>query len=225
MKRFWQEVAVVDGEVRLDGRPLRTPGRSPLAIPYPRLADAVAHEWRSVEGDVDPRGMPLTGLANAAVDRIAPAPGPFAQGLARYGETDLLYYRAEGPAELIERQHAAWAPLLDWARDRYDVHFDLVAGVMHRPQPSATVKRLVEAVCARSPFELAGLSPIVTVTGSLIAGLAVLEGAVNAAAAWHAARVDDDWQAEHWGEDELATRVRDAHRADFDAGVRFLSLL
>jgi chaperone required for assembly of F1-ATPase len=225
MKRFWREVTVEGGEVRLDGRPVRTPGRAPLAIPSPRLAAAIAGEWRGVEDEIDPCAMPLTGLANAAIDRIAADPAPFAAGLARYGESDLLYYRADSPAELVARQHAAWDPLLDWARRRYDVHFEVTAGVIHRPQPEATVARLAEAVAARTAFELAGLSPIVTVTGSLVAALAMLEGAADAETVWRAAQVDEDWQAERWGEDELAARARDARRADFDAGARFLALL
>ena len=225
MKRFWREVSVEDGEVRLDDRPVRTPGRAPLAIPYPRLTKAIAEEWRAVEGDIDPRAMPLTGLANAAIDRIAPDPAPFAAGLAKYGESDLLCYRAESPAELVARQQAAWDPLLDWAQRRYDVHFTVTAGIIHAPQPAATIARLAEAVAARNAFELAGLSPIVTTTGSLVAALALLEGAADAATVWRAAEVDEDWQAEQWGEDDLARRARDAHRADFDAGARFLSLL
>jgi chaperone required for assembly of F1-ATPase len=225
MKRFWQKVSVTDGAVALDGRPVRTPGRAPLTIPFPRLAEAIANEWRAVEGEIDPRAMPLTGLANAAIDRIAPDSRAFAAGLARYGDSDLLYYRADSPAELIARQRAAWDPLLDWARTRYDVHFTVTAGVMHRPQPEATVTRLGEAVAARTSFELASLSPVVTVTGSLVAALALLEGAADAEAVWHAARVDDDWQVEQWGEDEIAIRARDAHRADFHAGARFLKLL
>ena len=116
MKRFWQTVSIERGEVMLDGRPVRTPGRVPLAVPYPSLAGAIADEWRAVSGEIDPRAMPLTGLANAAIDRIAPDPGAFAEGLARYGESDLLCYRADGPAALVDRQHAAWDPLLDWAR-------------------------------------------------------------------------------------------------------------
>jgi len=225
VKRFWQAVAVEGGEVRLDGRPVRTPGRAPLVIPCPRLSEAIADEWRAVEGEIDPRAMPLTGLANAAIDRIAPDPAAFAAGLARYGESDLLCYRADGPAELVARQRAAWDPLLDWARGRYDVHFEVTAGIMHRAQPPATIARLAEAVAARTPFELAGLSPVVTVTGSLVAALALLEGAADADTVWRAARIDEDWQAEHWGEDEIAARARDAHRADFDAGARFLALL
>lgn len=225
MKRFWKDVTVADGGLALDGRPVRTPGRALLVLPTPQLAEAVAEEWRGVGDTLDPRAMPLTGLANAAIDRIAPDPASFAAGLARYGESDLLYYRAEDPAPLVARQAAVWDPLLDWARGRYDVHFTLATGVMHRAQPEATVARLAEAIGARAAFELAGLSPVVTVSGSLIAALALIEGAADGATVWCAAQVDDDWQVERWGEDELAARIRATHKADFDAGVRFVSLL
>ncbi|KRC81232.1 ATP12 family chaperone protein [Sphingomonas sp. Root241] len=226
MKRFWKHVTIEPGNgIALDGKPVRTPGRAPLALPTPQLAEAVAGEWRTVRETVDPRAMPLTGLANAAIDRIAPDTAAFAAGLAAYGESDLLYYRAEGPPPLVERQRAAWDPLLEWARGRYDVHFETTAGVMHRAQPAATVARLREAVAALDAFRLAGLSPLVTVSGSLVAALALLEGAADRETVWRAAEIDEDWQAEQWGEDELAVQARDAHRADFDAGARFLGLL
>lgn len=229
MKRFWKEVSVApegdDFGILLDGRLVRTPGRVALALPNAALAEAIAEEWRAVDGEIDPRAMPLTGLANAAIDRIAPALPAFAAGLAAYGASDLLYYRAESPEPLIARQAAAWDPLLDWARGRYDIHFEIASGVMPTTQPDATIARLGEAVAARTAFELAGLSPIVTVTGSVIAALALLEEAADAETVWRAARIDDDWQVEQWGEDDLATRTTQAHRADFDAGVRFLSLL
>ncbi len=229
MKRFWKDVTVEPAPegyaLRLDARPVRTPGRALLALPNEELAEAVAAEWRDAGQDVDPRAMPLTGLANAAIDRIAPDAAAFAAGLAVFGESDLICYRAEGPPQLVERQAARWDPLLDWARHRYDVHFETVTGVMHRPQPPATLARLAEAVRALDTFRLAGLSPLVTVSGSLVAALALLEGAVDAETVWAAARVDEDWQAEQWGEDDLAIRTRDAHRMDFDAGARFLSLL
>jgi chaperone required for assembly of F1-ATPase len=225
MKRFWKEVTVENGQVALDGKPVRTPGRVPLALPTPALAAAVADEWRAVGGTIDPRAMPLTGLANAAIDRIAPAPAPFAAGLAAYGESDLLYYRAEDPEPLVARQAESWDPLLDWARSRYDVHFETTAGVMHKAQPEATTTRLAEAVAALDGFHLAGLSPLVTVSGSLVGALALLEGAVSAETLWQAAHVDELWQAEQWGEDELAVQARDARRVDFEAGARFLGLL
>ncbi|MFE8584752.1 ATP12 family chaperone protein [Sphingomonas sp. NCPPB 2930] len=226
MKRFWTNVGVdADRVVRLDDRPVRTPGRAPLALPTPALAEAVAGEWRAVEETVDPRAMPLTGLANAAIDRIGADPAPFAQGLARYAETDLLCYRADSPPELVERQDRVWNPLLDWARDRYDVHFTLVSGIMHRPQPDATVDRLAQAVAALDAFRLAALSPVVTITGSLVLALALLEGAAEPDAVWIAAHVDEDFQAEIWGEDYLAIEARDGKRREFDAAVRFLAAL
>lgn len=226
MKRFWTEVTVdADRVVALDGRPVRTPGRTALALPTAALADAIAAEWRAVEGEVDPRGMPLTGLANAAIDRVAADPAIFAAGLAAYGESDLLCYRADTPAELVARQAAAWNPPLDRARARYDVHFVVTSGIMHAAQPIATVARLGEAVRALDGFALAALSPVVTITGSLVLALALAERTMAPDAIWAAAHVDEDWQAERWGEDALATAALAAKRAEFVAAVRFLAAL
>ena len=226
MRRFWSEVAIdSDRVVRLDDRPVRTPGRVPLALPTPALAEAVADEWRAVGETIDPRAMPLTGLTNAAIDRVSPDPAGFALGLAAYADSDLLYYRADQQPELAARQAALWDPLLDWARKRYDVHFEPVAGIVHHAQPAATVQRLTDAVAAQPAFALAPMSPLVTITGTLVGALALAEGAVDADGLWNAAHVDEDWQAEQWGEDSLATQTRAYHRRDFDAAVRFLSLL
>ena len=229
MKRFWKEVEVVEGgaghAILLDGRPVQTPGRFALALPDTALADAVADEWRAVAGEIDPRAMPLTGLANVAIERIAPDPRPFVANDVAYAEADLLCYRAEAPATLIARQETAWDPMLDWARGRYDIHFAVVHGISHRRQPPTTIARLGEAVAACDAFALAALTPIVTVTGSLVAALALREAAFDAQTIWHACRVDPDWQAEHWGEDALAADAARAHRADFDAGARLIALL
>ncbi|MDQ4088573.1 MAG: ATPase, partial [Pseudomonadota bacterium] len=207
MKRFYKDVAVVRGEIRLDQRLVKTPARNPLTLPGERLAQAVAAEWQAQGERVDPRTMPLTGLANAAIDRVAPDQEAFAAGLARYGESDLLCYRAEGPARLVERQAAIWDPLLAWARHRYDIDFEVACGVMHRPQARAALDRLSHAVRARSAFELAGLSPLVTISGSLIIGLALAEGAISVDEAWAAAALDEHWQAEQWGEDAEAAQA------------------
>ena len=226
MKRFWTQVAIdADRVVTLDGRPVRTPGRAPLALPTDAVAAAVAEEWRAVTDTIDPRAMPLTGLANAAIDRIAPDPAVFAAGLAAYGETDLLYYRAQSPDALIARQEAAWDPWLDWARTRYDVHFATTAGIMHQAQPPATLARLGEAVAALDPFHLAGLSPVVTITGSLILALALVERAGDPDTLWTAANIDEDFQAELWGEDALAAQALANKRRDYDAAVAFLATL
>lgn len=226
MKRFWTDVGIDEARVvTLDGRPVRTPGRVPLALPTAALAEAVAAEWRAVPETIDPRRMPLTGLANAAIDRIGPDPASFAAGLARYGESDLLCYRADGPDDLVARQAAAWDPPLAWARARYDVHLELATGIIHRAQPAATIRRLADAVAALDAFTLAGLSPLVTISGSLILGLALVDGAMAPADIWAAANLDEDWQAERWGNDPLAADAREARRRDFDGAVRFLEAL
>ena len=225
MKRFWTDVTVAEGAVLLDGRPVRTPARAALILPNAGLAEAVADEWRAVEGDIDPRAMPLTGLSNAAIDRVAPDTAVFAAALAQYAETDLLCYRAENPPELAARQAMIWDPLIDWARRRYDVGFAVTAGIVHQAQAPETVARLSAAVAARSAFELAALSPIVTIGGSLVVGLMLAEHAIDADAAFDATHLDELWQAELWGEDWMAADARALRRQDFLKSAQLLALL
>jgi chaperone required for assembly of F1-ATPase len=229
MKRFWKTAEAAredDGwAIRLDGKPLRTPARAPLKVPGEALAQAIAEEWRAAGETVDPRAMPLTGLANAAIDRVAPDKSAFAAGLARYAEADLACYRAEGPRPLIERQAASWDALLGWARRRFDVDFVTTTGLMHVAQPQATVERLTHAVAMLDAFQLAGLSPLVTIGGSLVAALALIEKAMTAEQAWEAASVDERWQIEQWGADAEAVTALANRREDFLAAGRFLELL
>jgi chaperone required for assembly of F1-ATPase len=229
VKRFWTEVSIepVDGgwAIRLDGRPVRTPARAELAVPTRALAEAIADEWRSVDGAIDPRAMPLTGLSNAAIDRVAPDRRAFAGGLARYAEADLACYRADRPPDLVERQTNAWEFLLGWARRRFDVDFSATSGLMHVPQPQATVERLAYEVGALDPFRLAGLSPLVTIGGSLVAALAVLEKAITPAEAWDSVGIDEHWQLEQWGSDSEAETALENRRRDFLAAAGFLALL
>jgi chaperone required for assembly of F1-ATPase len=229
VKRFWTsaEIAATDDgwTVALDGRPIRTPARALLQIPSETLAEAIAAEWSAVEAKVDPRSMPLTGLTNAAIDRIAPAKDAFAAGIAKYAEADLACYRAEGPQGLVDRQAASWGVLLAWARRRYDVDFATTTGIIHVPQPSATVERLAHAVAALDAFRLAALSSLVTIGGSLIAALAVLEDALSAEEAWAAVSVDDAWQLEQWGSDAEAEAALAGRHQAFLAAAEFLELL
>jgi chaperone required for assembly of F1-ATPase len=224
-RRFWREVSVVDRGIWLDDKPLRTPARADLRLPTDALAAAVAEEWRTADGAIDPGAMPLTGLANAAIDRIAPDVPAFAAVLGRYAESDLLCYRADHPASLLARQGEHWDAPLDWARRRYDVDFVVTAGLLPVDQPAVTVKRLAAAVAAYDAFRLAGLSPLITLSGSLVLALALAEGALTEEQAWEAAELDQIWQAEHWGEDTLATAAREDKRRDFRAAARFLALL
>lgn len=226
MKRFYDTAeADGDGRILLDGRPVKTPGRADLAASSRSLAGAIADEWAAQGEMIDPRAMPLTGLANAAIDRIAPDAAAFVRGLSAYGESDLLYYRAEGPAPLVSRQAERWDPILAWAQQRYDAVFETTAGIVPMKQPEESVARLACAVADRTPFQLAGLSPLVTISGSLLIALALAEGALTLADAWDAATLDEQWQAEQWGEDAEAVAALAARHRDFSAAARFLALL
>ena len=229
MKRVWKQADAVERDcgwgVELDGKPLRTPARDLLTVPTKALAEAIASEWNEVGDKIDPGTLPLTGLANAAVDRVAPDKEAFAKGVARYAEADLACYRAEGPSALVDRQTESWDALIGWGRRRFDVDFRTTRGIVHVDQPAATVDRLSHAVAALDPFRLAGLSPLVTISGSLLAALGVLEGTLMPDQAWDAVTVDDRWQLEQWGSDAEAEAAIDNRRRDFMAAARFLELL
>ncbi len=229
MKRFWKQATAAreDGgwTIQLDGKLVRTPARRLLTVPTERLAQAIAGEWNLAGETIDPRTMPLTGIANAAIDQVATDPGSFSTGLASYGESDLACYRAERPRELVARQEKSWDQLLAWARRRFDVDFRTTSGIVHVAQPEETVHRLAHAVASLDPFRLAGLSPLVTIGGSLVAALAIAEGQVSAEQAWGAVTIDEQWQSEQWGADVEAEAALEAKRSDFFAAAQFLELL
>ncbi len=229
MKRFWANVALDETtggwSISLDQRPLKTPARETLVVAHRELAEAIADEWRACGEEIDPRAMPLTGLANAAIDHVAPSPARFAADLAQYAEGDLLCYRAEHPPKLVAAQAAAWDPLLDWARRRFAVEFIVTGGIVHVPQPADTIGRLTGALPQAAPFALAALSPIVTIGGSLVTALALFERAIAVDAAWAAVSLDDRWQIEQWGADDEAVASLANRQTDFAAAARFLELL
>lgn len=230
MKRFWttasqRPAAGSDGyEILLDGRPVRTPGRAPLIVPTAALADAIAAEWDRQGDRVDPAAMPLTGLANAAIDLATPDPVAFAAPLVAYADADLLAYREARDAALTARQAAAWDPLLHWAEDRWGIAFALAAGIVPVTQPATTRAALARAVETASPWTLAALHPLVTIGGSLVAALALVDGAISRDAAWDAVTLDETYQEERWGVDAEAVRERANRRAAWDAAADFLRL-
>ncbi len=229
MKRFYTAAHVIGDAapfgIALDARGLRTPARAPLELPSRALADAIAAEWNAQGDTVAPRSMPMTGLANAAIDRVAADRDGFAAGLAAFAENELLAYRADAPGVLVARQAEHWDPWLDWGRRRYDIDFVVVTGIMHRPQPPATLARIAAAYRAFDAFRLAALHPVVTITGSAILGLAVAEAAIDAETAWQVSHLDELWQAEQWGKDPLAEAGHAVRQADLAAAVAMLHRL
>ena len=216
MKRFWTEASVAQAagayRVLLDGRPVRLPGGAPLTLPNAALAAAIAAEWQAAGGqnggEMGWEMVPLTRLAGTAQERIVPDPGAVIDALARYGETDLLCYRAERPAALVERQARLWQPWLDWAERHYGARLVPVCGIAYRPQDPAAPAALRRALEAYHPLALAALGVAVPALGSLVLGLALAEGAIAPGLAHEAATLDQAFQAEQWGEDpEMARRL------------------
>ena len=232
MKRFWSEVSVEAAEagcggfaIRLDRRPVRTPAKAPCLLPTRALAEAVAAEWAAVEGGVDPAAMPLTRAANSAIDRVIPERAAVAAIIAGYGETDLICYRAPHPQALARRQAEAWDPLLAWVAQALGAPLVSAEGVVHVAQPPESLARLGAAVRAHGPWELTALHDLVSISGSLVIGLAVSHGRLDAATAWPLSRIDEDWQIEEWGEDDEAAALAGRRRADFASAARLLELV
>lgn len=219
MRRFWTRVQVepLAGGLglQLDDRPILTPSKARLIVPTRKLAEAIAAEWRGVGARVVPRAMPFTRAANAAVDRVAPSPAPLAQGIAEYGRHDLLCYRAATPPELLERQRQGWDPLLDWAATALNAPLHVTTGITPIPQPKASLAALATRTALCDPFALTALGEMVSLSGSLILGLAVIEARLLPEAAWAVAQIDDGFQTERWGADDEAQAAARLRRTDF----------
>jgi chaperone required for assembly of F1-ATPase len=213
-RRFYDNVAVEGGAegfaVQLDGKPVRTPARRPLAAPALALAEALAAEWNEQREVVDPAVMPLTRLANSIIDGVAQAPQPVADEIAQYLGSDLVFYRSEGPQALVERQARQWDPIITWARDVLGARFVLAAGVMFVEQPDAALAAAKSAIPADA-WRLGAVSSLTTLTGSALLAIAMLRGRLSVDEAWAAAHLDEDWNMEFWGRDERALERR-AHR-------------
>lgn len=225
LRRFWQAAEVIrkdDGfHVRLDGRPVRTPGKRVLSLPTEEMAEAIAEEWRAQEKMVDPRTMPWTRSANSALDKVSVQREEVIDHLVGYAETDLLSYRAEGPEELVARQIASWDPLLDWLKQRYDAALAVTSGVMPVPQEQEMISRLRQTMVPMSDFALTGFHDLVTLPGSFVIGLAAANELQPIEDLWSRSRIDEIFQAEEWGHDEEAEEVAERKRRDFLHAYRF----
>ncbi len=227
-KRFYKTAEMAEEAggfaLRLDGKRAMTPGRRPLAVPHAHLAEAIAAEWMGQGEFIDPAAMPVTRLANSAIDGVAARLAEVQGEVMGYAGTDLLYYRAGTPAGLVARQSEAWDPMLRWAEKRFGVNFVLAEGVMHVAQPEVTLEALRGAVADYGdPFRLAGLALATTLTGSALMALMLAEGALDVEAAWAAANVDEDWNIKEWGEDAEAAARRARRFRDFRAAALALS--
>ncbi|MBL6428289.1 MAG: ATPase [Maritimibacter sp.] len=225
-KRFWKETRAdaCDGgyTVYLDTRTVRTPAKAAFVVPSRALAEAIALEWDAQADKIDPSTMPMTRTANSAIDKVRLQHAEVADLLAAYGDSDLTCYRADTPAELVARQAEAWDPLLDWADETFGARLEPRIGIMHAPQDSGALTRLGALVHDLDPFRLAAFHDLVSLSGSLIIALAVMHGRIDPETGWAISRIDENWQAELWGEDEEAAEHAALKRQAFlDAALFF----
>jgi chaperone required for assembly of F1-ATPase len=227
-RRFYDKAgtaAAAEGyAVRLDGKPVRTPARRSLAAPSPALAQAIAEEWDAQRDVIDPAKMPLTRLANAIIDGVADQPHAVAAEVGKYLTSDLLFYRAGGPRELRERQTRHWDPILAWARDELGAPFTLGEGVIHVAQPHDALTA-ARAAIPEDTWQLGAVHVVTTLTGSALLALALLRGRLTAEEVWLAAHVDEDWNMEQWGRDEMALERRAFRFAELQAAETVLRCL
>jgi chaperone required for assembly of F1-ATPase len=232
--RFYREATVGPLEngvfpVLLDGRAVRTPARRPLASPSVALTSRLAAEWDAQSERIDPASMPLTRLANSIIDGVADGPQPVADEIAHYLASDLLFYRAEGPAGLVAAQSAHWDPLIAWAQEALGARFMLAEGVMFVAQP----ERAIAAVRAAIPqdgslqdiWRLGAVHVVTTLCGSALLALALLRGRLSADEVWAAAHVDEDWNTAQWGRDDLALERRAFRRREMQAAATVVELV
>ncbi|GFE65143.1 ATP12 family chaperone protein [Litoreibacter roseus] len=227
-KRFWKKSDVVDVDggfgIVLDDRPLRTPAKSSLVLPTRDMATEVAREWDAQDGKIEPLTMPFTRSANAAVDKVATQHAEVVDLLAAYGDADLICYRADGPEGLVHRQAEHWDPLVDWAATDLKAPLCVQLGVMHEPQAPDSLARLRTQVAALDAFQLTAFHDLVSLSGSLVIGLAAIKGFETPEQLWTISRIDEDWQIEQWGEDEEASELAETKRNSFLHAHRFYTL-
>ena len=227
MKRFYKTVSIAptDGgfAVLLDGKPVKTPSRHSLLLPTERLALAVAQEWRMQGDDVVATSMPLLRLSNTVIDGVAANRDGVITAILRFGENDLLCYRAHQPPDLAQRQREGWDPLLDWARLRFSARMIVAHGLNHVDQSPDALAALREPLQDFDAFTLVGLHVIASITGSLILALAVAEGYIPGAYAFELSRIDETYQAEKWGEDAEAQKRTAALAHELDKAVELIA--
>lgn len=232
MKRFWDQVTIRRDDaghaILLDNRPMHLPGGGILLVGPAGLAEAIADEWRlaggAKGGEMSFADTPLTRLAGTAQSRIAPDPDPTIDAIARYGETDLLCYRAEYPAELVERQAREWQPWLDWVARDHDAPLRVTAGIAHVKQHHDSIAALRRAVAGLDAYALAALGIAVPAMGSLVLGLGLAAGRLDAAGAHALGMLDELFQETQWGTDAEAVARRRNVAADIALAERMISL-
>jgi chaperone required for assembly of F1-ATPase len=182
----------------------------------------MAAEWQAQRDVIDPMTMPVTRLANSVIDGVTGRVEAVVEDIAKYFETDLLFYRAGHPEALVAREAAHWDPVLFWAAETLGAHFILTEGIVHVRQPDPAIAA-ARAALPSDPWAVGALHVITTLTGSALLALALMRGRLDADEVWAAAHVNEDWNSEQWGADEEAAARQAARLSDFRAAAAVLA--
>ncbi|MFM7344579.1 MAG: ATP12 family chaperone protein [Tagaea sp.] len=215
--------------VSLDGKKLKTPAGTEIAVASRALAEAMVAEWetrvpRGKAPKIDFAKLPLTRIVGTALDRIPPKRDAIIDELIAHAETELLCFRAAEPASLVERQARVWQPLLDWLALAYDAPLIVSHSIAAPDQPPSSLASLRKALAAMDDLKLAGIGVTVAATGSLVTSLALADGRIDSSQAFDACELDATFQIERWGEDSESTARRAGVRAELVVAERFFTL-
>jgi len=229
-KRFYKETGVIESAgglhgVGLDGRPVKTPAGGELAVSSRPLAEAMAAEWQAQAETIDPHSMPLCKLSATAIDRLVNNRDEVIGITLKIAETDLLCYRAEEPADLVQRQQTSWQPELDWAREELSAELAVTTGILPINQPENALLALQAAMSELDDFPLMGVTNAAAAAGSLILAFGMQRGRLTASAMFEKSVLEEKHQMEIWGEDQEALERHQRIKADIEDSARFLELL
>lgn len=229
-KRFYENVGTEEREggfsITLDGKAVKTPAKNFLMLPTREAAELVVAEWAGQGEFINPATMPVTKLANTAIDAVSNSLAEVFDEIVRFAGTDMLCYRADGPKELIDRQAHRWDPVLSWVATAHGARFFLVEGVMHQEQPAEAIAAFARALERyRDPFLTSCLNVVTTLTGSAVLALAYADGAYEIDEVWSLAHIDEDWTVEHWGTDAEAEARRAARYAEYASAAALFQAL
>jgi chaperone required for assembly of F1-ATPase len=225
-RKFYKSVEVADSNaILLDGKSIKTPMKHALVLPNRSLADAVAAEWVAQDKVIDPETMPLTKLANTALDRATAEREHVVKEIVEYAGSDLVCYWADRPPELVQLQRKHWQPMLDWANTALNTDFTHASSITHITQSAESLSAIRQHADRFDAWNLTGVYILMTLMGSSLLALKLHAGAATPQDIWAAAHVDEDYQISQWGEDSEAIARRKTRKREFEGLVRFLEMV
>lgn len=232
MKRFYKLVSFKEERdgytLLLDGKPVKTKSGKILVAPSEAIANEAVQEWVNQEDTIDPDTMPITQILNTKIDRVSAERDDMTCAILKYLDTDLLCYLTDQPKELAELQNKNWAQWRDWAENKFGHIIETTTDLKALSQPAELHQAIEKYVHDLDDNRFTILQIIVPLSGSLILGLAMVDGAVNAPEVFKACFVEEDFKdllhdAEKYGTDPYTDKKRHSALRDLKASAIYLS--